>query len=490
MRDWLLDRTQISAGKTALVCDDQYWTYAELNENVTQLAHQLAAAGVKPGENVAVLMPNSPEFVFLIHALARLRAVLVPLNIRLGHQELAWQVTRSRSTCIICSDQTSTKAGKLPARRVNIQALPGSTSTVASPPLPALDLDAMQAIQAIIYTSGTTGHPKGTMLTYGNHFYGAVASAFRLGTEPAARWLVSLPLYHVGGMAVIWRSCLYGTTAVLLRDFSSENIIRALNNHHVSLMSVVPTMLHRLVTDHISKMKTPYLRCILVGGSALPAPLAQKCVECELPVAATYGLTEAASQVATAIPADVVRKPGSVGQPLMFTTIRIVNAAGQTLPAGEIGEIVVRGPTVMAGYYDEPDATRQALRNGELYTGDMGFMDEAGDLWLVDRRADLIVTGGENVYPAEVENTLRHHPAVVDVCVVGVPDPEWGQRVAAAVALQPQATVDPVDLMDFARSYLAGYKVPRLIKFVSTLPQTASGKVRRVQVRQKFLEDG
>jgi acyl-CoA synthetase (AMP-forming)/AMP-acid ligase II len=174
----------------------------------------------------------------------------------------------------------------------------------------------------------------------------------------------------------------------------------------------------------------------------------------------------------------------------MFTTIRIVNAAGQTLPAGEIGEIVVRGPTVMAGYYDEPDATRQALRNGELYTGDMGFMDEAGDLWLVDRRADLIVTGGENVYPAEVENTLRHHPAVVDVCVVGVPDPEWGQRVAAAVALQPQATVDPVDLMDFARSYLAGYKVPRLIKFVSTLPLTASGKVRRVQVRQKFLEDG
>jgi O-succinylbenzoic acid--CoA ligase len=205
-----------------------------------------------------------------------------------------------------------------------------------------------------------------------------------------------------------------------------------------------------------------------------------------LPIATTYGLTEAASQVATAPPAEVNRKPGHVGKPLMFSTVQIVDPQGQELPFGEIGEIAISGPTVMRGYYRQPDATAQTLRAGTLYTGDLGYLDDEGDLWVVQRRADLIISGGENIYPIEVERALREHPAVADACVVGLDDAEWGQRVAAMVVRREALPVTEAELIAFCRTRLAGYKQPRQIRFVEALPQTASGKVRREVVRQRF----
>jgi O-succinylbenzoic acid--CoA ligase len=279
---------------------------------------------------------------------------------------------------------------------------------------------------------------------------------------------------------------LYGTTLVLQSGFDPAAVSQALETQGITLVSLVPTMLHRLLESHPSSLLHSQLRCLLIGGSALPATLLESCRALQLPIAATYGLTEAASQVATALPAEVYRKPGSVGKSLMFSTVRIVDPHDQALPRGEIGEIVVRSPTVMAGYYQQPEATAQSLRNGELYTGDLGYLDHEGDLWVVQRRADLIVSGGENVYPVEVEQVLREHPAVADACVVGLDDREWGQRVAAAVVRRSQAQVSPAELIAFCRTRLAGYKQPRLIHFVESLPQTVSGKVRRDVVRQQL----
>ena len=238
-------------------------------------------------------------------------------------------------------------------------------------------------------------------------------------------------------------------------------------------------MLHRLLTRRQGQPWPSSLRHILLGGASATPELLAAGLATGAPIATTYGLTEAASQVATLRPEAVRVKPGSVGRALMFSTIRIVDEAGNAVSPGAKGEIVVAGPTVMAGYYKNPDATAKTIRNGELFTGDIGYLDEDGDLWVVQRRSDLINSGGENVYPAEVEGVLRQHPGVAAVAVVGLPDPEWGERVAALVECHPDAAVSAAELLAFSRQRLAGYKQPRLIAFTPALPQTASGKIER-----------
>ncbi|MCB0225007.1 MAG: o-succinylbenzoate--CoA ligase [Anaerolineae bacterium] len=494
MLDWLAHRANISPQKTALIFGNRSWSYAALNNLVGALAAKLAASGVTAGQHVAVLLPNRVEFVTLIHALARLNAVIVPLNIRLTETELSWQVDQSDSRFLICDRETEPLAVELAGQVEQILSVDTSAAVVSLIDIPAADASLWQArllnldsLQGIIYTSGTTGQPKGAMLTHSNHFWSATASAYRLGTDPADRWLLCMPLYHVGGMAIVLRCCLYGTAVVLQNGFNEDVVGQALATQAVTLISVVPTMLHRLLESHRDQLANSQLRCVLVGGAAAPADLVKKCLALNLPVAATYGLTEAASQVATASPDTVADKPGQVGKPLMFVTVRVVDEAGHDLQPEKIGEIVVSGPTVMRGYYRQPAATETVLRNGEFYTGDMGYFDQAGDLWVVQRRADLIVSGGENVYPVEVEQVLRRHPAVDEACVFGVEDTEWGQRVAAIVVVKRGAELSTQELMDFSRDHLAGYKVPRLIHFIDALPRTASGKIRRDEVRRQII---
>ncbi len=482
MLDWLAHRAAISPQKIALIFGERAWTYRELNELTAGLAAQLVAAGVEAGQRVATLMPNRAEYVGLIHALARLGAVLVPLNTRLTAGELRWQVEQADCRLVVCTAETETQAAKLNLPTCNLQ--PATRLTANPQPFQQgrpLDLS---ATQGIVFTSGTTGRPKGAMLTFANHFYSATASAYRLGTAPEDRWLACMPLYHVGGIAIILRCCLYGTTVVLQPGFDPAAVAQALDTQEVTLVSLVPTMLHRLLESHPASLANPQLRCILLGGAAAPAPLLEQSLTLSLPLATTYGLTEAASQVATASPGEVRLKPGSVGRPLMFSQVSILDDDGRQLPPGEIGEIVVGGPTVMQGYYRQPEATQKTLPNGQLRTGDMGYLDADGDLWVVQRRADLIVSGGENVYPVEVEQVLAQFPGVIDACVVGLPNQEWGQQVAAAVVVNGNRAISESALLAFCRERLAGYKQPRFIRFVDALPRTGSGKVQREQVRE------
>jgi O-succinylbenzoic acid--CoA ligase len=485
--DWLAHQARAHPKGIALIHGDQHWTYAELNELVAGLASRLAAAGVEAGQHIAVLMPNRVETIVLIHALARLGTVLVPLNTRLTPAELRWQMTQADCHYLICSEESADQVIAIGPSAWQVLSI--EESRVQSGLLKIEDLAQwrsrplnLAATQAIVYTSGTTGQPKGAMLTFANHLWSAMASAFRLGTNPTDRWLLCLPLYHVGGLAIVLRCCLYGTTLVLQERFDPAAINQMLDTQAISLISLVPTMLQWLLEARQNRPLPPTLRCILLGGMAAPSSLLEQCHALALPVATTYGLTEAASQVATASPAEAQRKPGSVGKPLMFTEVCIVGQDGGECLLGEIGQIVVRGPTLMRGYYNQPDATAQVLRNGELYTGDLGYLDQDGDLWVVQRRADLIVSGGENVYPAEVEQVLLTHPAVQAACVVGVEDAEWGQRVAAAVIIRDGASLTTDELMAFCRVRLAGYKQPRLLRFVDALPQTGSGKIQREAV--------
>jgi o-succinylbenzoate---CoA ligase len=357
-------------------------------------------------------------------------------------------------------------------------------------------------------------------LTFANHFYSAMASAYRIGTLPHDLWLSCLPLYHVGGLAVVFRSCLYGTAVDLHPHFDLDTINHSLDNKPITLISLVPTMLYRLLQSRTYWPAS--LRLILLGGAAADPELVKQAnalprsvtgnqysviggqsqftihnSQFTIPlVAPTYGLTEASSQVATMLPEEAARKPGSVGKPLLFTTVKIVDEQGHECPPGTVGKIVVSGPTVMDGYLSKADLTclvnernlqsRSRQNLSGLDTGDMGYLDEDGDLWVVQRRSDLIVSGGENVYPAEVEAVIRDLEGIAAVAVVGIPHPEWGQQVAAAVVLHEGLKLSEADLLTYCRERLAGYKMPRQIRFVSELPQTASGKIARTAVIQLF----
>jgi o-succinylbenzoate---CoA ligase len=519
---WLQARAQTSPHALALIYGEERWDYAELNRRTNALAAHLTAQGVQAGDRVAALLPNSPLYVCLIHAMARLGAVLVPLNGRLTRPELTWQIEQAGCQWLVTNEELSI---------VNCQLLIVNETHLETTSEPFTIHNSRFTIhnyQAILFTSGTAGKPKAVPLTFANHFHSAISSAYRIGTLPHDLWLSCLPLYHVGGLAVVFRSCLYGTAVDLHPRFALDAINHSLDNKPITLISLVPTMLYRLLQSRTHWPAS--LRLILLGGAAAEPELVEQAnglprsvtgnqysvfseqhsvignhsqftihnSQFTIPlVAPTYGLTEASSQVATMLPEEAVRKPGSVGKPLLFTTVKIVDEQGHECPPGTVGEIVVSGPTVMDGYLSEADLTglvnernlqsRSRQNLSGLDTGDMGYLDEDGDLWVVQRRSDLIVSGGENVYPAEVEAVIRGLEGITAVAVVGIPHPEWGQQVAAAVTLREDAVLTEDDLITFCRVRLAGYKIPRRVCFVDELPQTASGKIARSAVATFFV---
>ena len=494
--DWLAARAADTPEAAALLVDGRWWRFGELDALTARLCARVIADGARPGDHVAVLLPNSLPMVVTVFALARLGAVMVPLNTRLTAAEVAWQAARADCARLICALSTENQAAEVPASLPRL-ILPTDMASFETWVMQQLRADTPSATrhwppatfdqpQAIVFTSGTTGYAKGATITFANHFWSAVGSAFRLGVVPGDRWLACLPLYHVGGLAVLFRSCLYGTAVVLHDGFDTAAVRRSLRDDDVTLVSLVPTMLSRLLHEGLTDDDAPVLRLILLGGAAAPPALLAEALAARLPVAVTYGLTEAASQVATLLPDGMARKPGSAGRPLLFTTVAAVDDNGRELPPGEAGEIAVRGPMIMAGYYRDEPATAATLRDGRLYTGDIGYLDIDGDLWLLDRRADLIVTGGENVYPAEVERVLREHPAVALAAVVGLPHPDWGQQVAAAVVLRSPGAATADELLTHCRARLAGFKRPRRLVISDELPQTASGKIQRHLVAEQL----
>lgn len=488
-QDWLDARVQATPGKIAYWFDSgEKITF----ENLYQQA-KIRADAMKSGHNfdkdtkVGLLAPSSLRTIYTIFALIRLGVTIVPLNTRLNSQEIDFQVKNAECDYVLYHEEFAEKASQLELDTSKIMSIFDvcRTDNMRSFPSEVINLNDPFAI---IHTSGTSGQPKGAVLTYNNIYQSAMASAYRIGVMPDDRWLCVLPLFHVGGLSIILRSLLYGTAVDILDKFDVNRVNGYLSHRPITLVSLVPTMLHRLLEAR-TEAWNPKLRLVLLGGAAPSPELVQRCVEEGIPLATTYGLSEASSQVATATLEQVVKKPASVGKPLMFTQVRVIDANGDDMPPDEIGEVTVKGPTVMQGYYNNPEATARTLRDGWLYTGDMGYKDDDGDLFIVQRRSDLIVTGGENVYPVEVENVIRQHPNVKEAVVVGLDDAEWGQRVAAAVQLEGSKTVSADEIVEFVREHLAGYKIPREIRYVDEFPQTGSGKIQRNEVKKVFADD-
>ncbi|MBA4181809.1 MAG: o-succinylbenzoate--CoA ligase [Anaerolinea sp.] len=479
MPDWVGHRAAVLPTHPAVVTPERAVTYAELDKLAGEVGAALLERGVAAGDRVALLALNSLEFAVAVHGITRIGAILVPLNARLTPQELAWQLGDSGSRTLLFHAPTR-GAALLAATEGGLPFT--SLLSLDDPPVAGEAISAVahsdDDAHSIIYTSGTTGRPKGAILTYSNFWNSAAASAFNMGVLPNDRWLACLPLFHVGGLSVLLRSAIYGTTAVIHGGFDETAVNRALRHEGVSLLSVVPTMLQRML-DADDAPYPPSLRGVLVGGGPVTREILERALARGLPVLQTYGLSEAASQVTTLSLADTAAHAGSAGKPLVCTQLRIDAEPGQP------GEILVSGPTVTPGYFGNPEATARTIQDGWLHTGDIGRLDEDGFLYVLDRRDDLIVSGGENVYPAEVEAVLLQHPLILAAAVVGLPDERWGQVVAAAVVVRPG--FDAGEATVWLRERVAGYKVPRRFVTVDTLPATASGKVQRHLARTMFI---
>ncbi len=455
--DWLHRWATTVPERVALVADGRQWTFRELDAEADRVARRLAALGVKEGDHVATMLKAGFTAAVLPHATLRLGATLVPLNTRLTTKELDWQIDDIEPKIVIRDQATLAHSDE---REVELRRFHPS-----------------EAVLAVIYTSGTTGHPKGAMLTVGNFWWSAIGSGLNLGVYPRDRWLLCLPLFHVGGLSILIRSAIYGMSVVIHDGFDANAVNAEIEKNDVSVVSVVPVMLQRMLDARPARPYPPRLRCVLIGGGPVPRSLLERCASLLIPVVQTYGMTETASQVVTIAPEDAVRKLGSCGKVLYPNELRI----------SDEGEILIRGPVVMAGYAKRPAETSSAIIDGWLHTGDAGSIDGDGFLFVLDRRDDLIITGGENVYPAEVEAVLLSHPSVAEAGVIGARDDTWGHRVVAIVKLKAPMQSPAETLAAHCAAQLGSFKIPREFHFAADpLPRTAAGKLRRSVLREMF----
>ncbi len=478
---WLPGRAAATPCQVALRVGRETLDWQALAAAVGRRAAHWQAAGVLPGDAVAALLPNGRVFLEGLHAAAARRAVWLPLNVRLAVPELAAQLRDAGARWLLHDDprrdpRVPELVRHLPELRLLEADSPLSDRGPGGAPTPGAQPD---AVRVLLYTSGTTGRPKGVELTHANFHANAVATRRRLGRACGQRWLACLPLFHVGGLAILTRSVLLGGSVVVHERFDAEAVSRALDVEGITGTSLVPTMLARLLEARGDASAPATLRVVLLGGGPVAPELLARAWRGGWPVAPSYGLTEATSQVATLPRSAFGARTDVAGRALPGLTLRIADGDGRPLPAGREGEILVRGPTVMAGYRNRPEETARVLRSGWLRTGDVGVLDREGWLRVLARRRDLIVTGGENVYPAEVEAALLAHPEVREAGVAPAPDREFGQRVEAWVVLRPGARANVEGIRAFCRTRLAGYKVPRAVHLVSELPRTAAGKLLR-----------
>jgi len=427
VESWLGRAARTRPHAIALRTADATLTYAGLDAAATLAARRLSASGVRCGDRVALALPARAGYVEALHGCMRLGAVAVPIDLRLSEAER-------------------------PARTDGCAALVDAPLAGAEDPnAPLLGTHDLAAPAIVVHTSGTTAAPRPVVLTYGNWLWSALGSAVALGLDPEERWLCTLPLAHVGGLSILLRSAIYATTAVLHDGFDAEAATAELLAGGATLVSVVPTTLARLLDAGLAG--PPALRAALVGGGPIPPALLERAAAAGVPAVTTYGLTEACSQVTTG------------GPPLFCTRVRI----------GDDGEILVAGPTVAPAALGE---------DGRLHTGDLGELDAAGNLTVTGRAADTIVTGGENVAPAEVEAVLCSHPAVADAAVHGELEAQWGEQVVATIVLRPGMTATAPELAGYCRARMAHYKVPKRFGFSPQLPRTQSGKLLR-----RYLEE-
>ena len=482
----LTETTRAHAGRVAVRVDDAALTYRALDEASARVAGLLHERGLKPGDRVGLMMPNVAEVPVVYYGVLRAGGVVVPMNPLLKGREVAYYLSDSGAGLLFAwhafAEQARAGAEQAGAGTVVVDGVgfPDLLAT-ATPDFQVADTSD-EDTAVILYTSGTTGHPKGAELTHGNLISNTEVSRVDIvQAGPDDVIFGGLPLFHVFGQTVALNVAVAaGACLTLLPRFDAAHALRIIAGHRVTVFECVPTMYVALLHQpDRADYDTSSLRTCISGGAALPVEVLRGFDEAfGVPVLEGYGLSETSPVASFNLPGRE-RKPGSIGTPIRDVQMRVVDAEDNEAPQGEVGEIVILGPNVMKGYWQRPEATAEAIHDGWFHTGDLAKVDEDGYFYIVDRKKDLIIRGGYNVYPREIEEVIYEHPAVAEAAVIGLPHSSLGEEVAAAVALKPGAAVTAEELRDYVKSQVAAYKYPRHVWFVDALPKGPTGKIQK-----------
>lgn len=498
---WVSRRHHRSFGDIALSFRDESLRYEQLADRITRLANALADRGVGAGERVAYLGNNHPSFLETLFATATLGAIFVPLNTRLAAPEIEFAVEDSGATTLIFQHELHGLA------RAGTWSTPAQRRIIVDGPSPVPGVEEYESVvesgssdrrdepvtlddpAIILYTSGTTGHPKGAVLTHGNLTWNSFNAVVDYGITVNEHVLLISPLFHVAslGMGAL-PTLLQGGRVTLHEKFDPGHVLETVESERITMLAGVPTTFQMLQehpdfdTTDISSLE--HLTC---GGSAMPERMLRAYEERGLSFSCGYGMTETAPGATAMPPRASLEKMGSSGVPHFFTDVRVVDDKGESVPPGVIGEIIVKGPNVIKEYWRRPESTASTIIDGWFHSGDLGYFDEDGYLFISDRLKDMIISGGENIYSAEVEGVIMQITSISGVALVGVPDEKWGEVPVAFATVAPGHTVEAQDVIDHLQGRLAKYKIPKRVIFVDELPRTASGKIRKADLRATLL---
>lgn len=511
--DLLRRNAQVSGNKLGLVFEDTRLTWREVNARCCRFANGLRGLGVKRGDRVGIFARNSHQWVEASFALAKLGAITVTVNNRLSPPEVAYILNNAGASALIVARPELAAArqalANVPGCSLLIGIDAGDPAVIDCESLLASSSDAEPELDQplrhdepsmLLYTSGTTGFPKGATYTHGSTLLGMFVHVHAIGSRGTHRVMLPSPLYSAAGTAGIYCALYVGSTSVIV-NFDAEQALATLERERITFTNLVPTTIQRLLArEDFDRYDLSALDTILYGGSPIPVPVLmearRKLPRCRF--RQTFASTETGTAGTVLEPADheqALNDPAfahrllSCGKPQVAVEVMVFDEQGQPLPPGTVGEIGVRTEANIAGFWGNPEATAENIRDGWVFTGDMARIDDDGYVYLVDRKKDLIVTGAFNVYPSEVERVLQQHPAVYEVAVIGVPSVEWGEAIKAVVVLRPGHSATAAELIQWCDGRIAGYKKPKTIDFVQTLPRNATGKVLHRQLREPYWKD-
>ncbi len=503
--------------KQAIVCGEKHWTYQEFCNRINRLSHCLKDFGIKKDDKVAILLPNCHTFLEAYHATAQIGAISVPINYRLSPGEIAFILQDSESKILIADSMFKNQVDPIREEIRGIEKILWTGASrksdesrdldyekvlgqMESSPLPTPPIHS-EDIAQIYYTSGTTGRPKGVMLSHKNVTTHALGTIAEIHLTDRDVWIHVAPLFHLADAWATWAVTWVGGTHVLVREFDAKVVLETIQREKVTLTNLIPTMLNLMVNHpDVGKFDYSSLRVLLSGGAPIAPKVVRKIVETfKCDYIQTYGMTETSPYLTLSIlkehlkkltDDDQLRFKSKTGREFIGVELRVINDQGREIRKDEkeVGEIIVKGDIVTEGYWKLPEETKRSIKDGWLYTGDMAVIDEEGYVTIVDRKKDMILTGGENVYSTEVENVLYTHPAILECAVVGVPDQKWGEAVKGIVVLKSGQRATEQEIIQFCKEKMTHYKAPKSIDFIEALPRTGSGKIQKRGLRDKYWE--
>jgi len=500
--DWVRKWGELLPQKVAIVDDGHEFTYREINERCNRVANYLLDKGVRKGDRVSVLLHNCHEYIEIYLALTKVGAILVPINWRIAPLEIAYILNDCEASYLFFGQDFAEMASYI---KENIPQMKGyaslgkeefpwaenfkKTEDYPSSEPSGFDMPDFEDPHIILYTSGTTGFPKGALLSNRKTFYNSLNAKifYRLTTEDI--FLVNRPLFHSGGLLVNSTPVFYsGATVIYKRRFALDEYLEAIEKYRVTIIEPPATFLNFILKDcDLNRYKLNSLKSGYTGGERVPEKLIRAYHEIGVPLGQLFGMTET-STVCWLPAEDTVRKVGSVGKPVFHGEVQIVHPDMQPISPGETGEVVIRGPILMSGYWNKPDETRKVLKGGWFHSGDLATTDDEGFIYILDREKNVFISGGENVYPAEIDKHLLRHPKIFDAAVYGVPDEKWGEVGKASIILKDNEKMGTQEVVDFLSGKIRKFKIPKHIEFVTELPRTASGKIQKYLLAQEFKE--